>query len=230
MKLASSNPLDDPLIDPRYLSHEDDVSTLISGNNLIDAILNVIIKANRKKISGIQLVKRLLNTAAMKKLGASLYEKSFPGCEHHTFDSADYWECYVRHLTMTSYHPAGTCRMGDVVDQSFRSAFSTIRIFNSQSFFVNIFCSNLCCRVFNTKNLYIADGSILPRLPSGNINAAVMMLAKKASRLLQRLADRSKTCTKFTGYLVALYGIDKANLNTDRLCLRMRTVEDCKYG
>lgn len=56
----------------------------------------------------------------MKQLGATLYRKPFPGCEEKIFDSKDYWECYIRHLTLTSYHPAGTSSMGSVVDKSFR--------------------------------------------------------------------------------------------------------------
>lgn len=62
----------------------------------------------------------MLDTKAMKKLGATLYRKPFPGCEEQSFDSDEYWECYVRHLTLTCYHPAGTSSIGKVVDESFR--------------------------------------------------------------------------------------------------------------
>ncbi|XP_043286484.1 glucose dehydrogenase [FAD, quinone]-like isoform X2 [Venturia canescens] len=163
IRLASSNPFDYPLIDPKYLTHKDDVTTLLSG---------------------LKLVKQLIKSEKMKKIGASLYEAVFPGCENFIFDSDEYWECYIRHLTLTSYHPAGTCRIGSVVDNFFR--------------------------VYNTTNLYVVDASVLPELPSGNINAAVMMLAKRAAKFLKH-RHKSNTievanCTKFVSYLRALYG------------------------
>jgi choline dehydrogenase len=57
-------------------------------------------------------VKKLLRTEPMQKLGARLNDKPLPGCESFPFDTKIYWECYIRHLTLTSYHPAGTCKMG----------------------------------------------------------------------------------------------------------------------
>ncbi|XP_015599134.1 glucose dehydrogenase [FAD, quinone] isoform X2 [Cephus cinctus] len=155
IKLRSNDPYDDPIIDPNYLSEQEDVQTLISG---------------------LKFVERLISTKAMKTLGASLYKKNFPGCEDEIFNSNEYWECYIRHLTLTSYHPAGTCRMGSVVDESFR--------------------------VHGTENLYVVDASVLPKLPSANINAAVVALAEKASRLLIKNKNKylrhqvSKVCYK----------------------------------
>jgi choline dehydrogenase len=67
-------------------------------------------------LSGIELVKKLLKTRPMLELGARLNDKPLPGCEPFPFDSKGYWECYIRHLTLTSYHPAGTCRMGPASD------------------------------------------------------------------------------------------------------------------
>lgn len=32
MELVSTNPMDHPLLDPKYLSHKDDVKTFIKGN------------------------------------------------------------------------------------------------------------------------------------------------------------------------------------------------------
>ncbi|CAK9807506.1 Glucose dehydrogenase [FAD, quinone] [Anthophora quadrimaculata] len=145
IKLSSRDSSDPPLIDPNYLSNKDDIAILIDG---------------------LRFVKKLVETNAMKSIGASIYEKHFPGCENETFDSTKYWECYIQHLTLTSYHPAGTCRMGDVVDQMFR--------------------------VYHTKNLYVVDASVFPSLPSGNINAAVLMVAEKAARIINRSTKISR--------------------------------------
>lgn len=76
------------------------------------------------------------------------------------FDTEQYWECYVRHLTLTMYHPVGTCAVGSVVDKNFR--------------------------VLGLNSLYIADGSVLPNLPSANPNAAIMMVAERAADAILR--------------------------------------------
>ncbi|XP_046621945.1 glucose dehydrogenase [FAD, quinone]-like isoform X1 [Neodiprion virginianus] len=158
IRLQSSDPAAPPIIDPKYLSVQEDVEVLIDG---------------------IQFVKKLIRTRAMQKLGATLYTKHYPSCKEFSFDTSEYWECYVRHVTLTSYHPAGTCRIGSVVDEFFR--------------------------VYSTENLYVVDASVLPVLPSGNINAVVVMCAEKAARLLinKKFLKQRSQChmTDFIQYL-----------------------------
>ena len=78
---------------------------------------------------------------------------------------------YARTTGSTVFHPVGTCRMGKhdgVVDSSFR--------------------------VRGARNLWVADASVMPHLPSGNTNAATLMLAERAARVLKRaIAPRSAT-------------------------------------
>ncbi|NP_001136328.2 glucose-methanol-choline (gmc) oxidoreductase [Nasonia vitripennis] len=146
IRLKSPDPFDAPVIDPKYLSNEEDLLKLIDG---------------------IYFVKKLIKTDAMKKLGAELYKKPFPGCENIVFDTLEYWKCYVSHLTMTTYHFAGTCQMGNVVNSDFG--------------------------VYKTSNLFVVDASVLPKLPSGNINAPIVMLAEKAAKLLIKHLNKGTT-------------------------------------
>jgi len=98
------------VVQPNYLQKSRDVNVLIQG---------------------MKLVKTFVETKALSKFGAMLNTKHFPGCEQHDFGSEHYWECYVRHMTLTSYHPVGTCKMGNinkksVVDHSLRYVYNYI--------------------------------------------------------------------------------------------------------
>lgn len=88
-----------------------------------------------------------------------------PACE----SDADIDE-HIRKTSITVHHPAGTCRMGaddaSVVDPELR--------------------------VRGVEGLRVVDASVMPDLPCGNINAAVIMIAEKACDLIRQrslLAD-----------------------------------------
>lgn len=138
VRLSSKLVTDSPEINPNYLSHVDDV---------------------KKLITGIRIIEKLIQTPSMQSLGAEINPKPFPGCEKFFFDSNDYWECYIRQMTLTMFHPVGTCKLGEQNDNS------TVVLKNFQ--------------VKNTKNLFVVDGSILPKAPSANPHAIIAMLAKK---------------------------------------------------
>lgn len=145
------------LINPQYLTHEDDVELLVTG---------------------IRILEQLIDMPSMKRLGAEINPKSFPGCEAFSFGSNNYWKCYVRHLTLTAYHPVGTCKMGSsddptaVVNRDFQvQGMENLFVVDASgkiqfqfAFYVNI----LRCLI-----------TVMPNLPSGNTNAVVAMLAKK---------------------------------------------------
>jgi choline dehydrogenase len=68
-------------------------------------------------------------------------------------------DTFIRRDASSAYHPCGTCRMGSdkasVVDTSLR--------------------------LRGTAGLRVVDASVIPRLPSANINACVFMIAEKIS-------------------------------------------------
>ncbi|KAH1027456.1 glucose dehydrogenase [FAD, quinone] isoform X1 [Dendroctonus ponderosae] len=145
VRLKDKNPSTEPFIDPQYLTNRQDIEVLISG---------------------IRLIQNLLKTQPLASFGADFNTHAFPGCEEFPFDSEKYWECYIRQLTITSYHPVGTCKMGRKEDAS------TVVDFTFQ--------------VKGINKLYAVDGSVLPTLPSGNINGPIMMLAEMAADLVKK--------------------------------------------
>ena len=72
-------------------------------------------------------------------------------------------EQYIRETAETGFHPSGTCRMGPgsntVVDDNLR--------------------------VHGLKGIRVADASIFPTIPSGNTNAACIMVGEKAADLIR---------------------------------------------
>jgi choline dehydrogenase-like flavoprotein len=74
--------------------------------------------------------------------------------------SDDEWLAYCREMGETVFHPTSTCRMGTVVDEKLR--------------------------VKGLEGLRVVDASVMPSVPSGNINAAVIAVAEKAADLIQQ--------------------------------------------
>jgi choline dehydrogenase len=70
------------------------------------------------------------------------------------------WLAYTREMGETVFHPTSTCSMGAVVDASLR--------------------------VNGISSLRVVDASVMPAVPSGNINAAVIAVAEKAADLLKQ--------------------------------------------
>lgn len=143
IKLRSLDPTDKPIIDPQYLSHSDDKQVLYRG---------------------IRIIQELLRAPSLTPFQPQFNRMPFPGCTHLDYDTEPYWMCYIEHLTLTSYHPAGTCRMG--ADR--RSS-----------------VVGLDFKVHGLTNLYVVDASVMPKLPSANPIATINMLAL-------RFVDRMK--------------------------------------
>jgi len=105
------------------------------------------------------------NTTTFQKLGARLMPHSLPGCESFPFKSDAYYECFARSLSLTMYHPVGTCHMGRndsaqaVVDPRLK--------------------------VLGVKGLRVIDASIMPYIVSSNTNAATIMIGELGSDFIK---------------------------------------------
>ncbi|GLH00290.1 Glucose dehydrogenase [FAD, quinone] [Gryllus bimaculatus] len=91
LRLRSADPAAPPLIFARYLSHRQDVETVVDG---------------------IRFALRLAEAPALRRFGFRLDRTPVQGCENLTFGCDAYWECAVRRDTMPENHQAGSCRMG----------------------------------------------------------------------------------------------------------------------
>lgn len=93
VQLASAQPMDAPLIDPRFLSHPDDL---------------------RRLVQGFKQMRDVLHQPALASLGAR--ETAHSAAAQSDTEIAD----FIRNNGDTIYHPVGSCRMGpgamDVVD------------------------------------------------------------------------------------------------------------------
>jgi 5-(hydroxymethyl)furfural/furfural oxidase len=74
---------------------------------------------------------------------------------------------FVRRSVFGVWHPSGSCRMGALSDPDV--------VVDSGG------------KVIGTENLYVADASIMPRLPTANTNIPTIMIAEKLSDGLRRL-------------------------------------------
>ncbi|KOX71155.1 Glucose dehydrogenase [acceptor] [Melipona quadrifasciata] len=147
IELRSDDPFDHPLIYPNYLDHPLDVATLVE-------VMKFMIELSK--------------TASLKRYGSEVNPKPFPGCENTPEFTDEYWECVVRHYTLTVYHPVGTCKMGPSTDPQ--------AVVDSQ------------LRVYGVKELRVVDASIMPNIVSGIMvltNAPVIMIGEKGSDMIK---------------------------------------------
>jgi choline dehydrogenase len=136
ISIKSNNIKDDPIIDPNYLSNDEDLYDLECA---FDFVRNLSSTSSMKNI-----IKSPLKIDPMTSSNKELIS-------------------HFKENASSVYHPCGTCRMGEVKESS-------------------VISHRL--KVHDLENLWIVDASIFPNIPSGNINAPVMMSAFIGSQII----------------------------------------------
>jgi len=140
-QIRSADPFEPPVIDPNYLGEDSDRRVLLAG---------------------MKLARRLLASAPLQPFYDA---ETYPGAD---IQSDDELMQVARERGTTTFHPAGTCRMGPASDPT------------------SVVDDRL--RVHGVQGLRVVDASIMPMMISANLNAATMMIADKASDMIRDLA------------------------------------------
>ncbi|CAL7944270.1 unnamed protein product [Xylocopa violacea] len=144
IELRSTDPAEQVKIYANYFKETEDLRTLM---RFVDHL------------------KSLLGTKTMKRHGMRLLHFDIPGCRHTKPDSEEYWECNVRHTTVSIFHPVGTAKMGPASD--------TTAVVDQR------------LRVHGVERLRVIDASIMPIITSGNTNGPTMMIAEKGADMVK---------------------------------------------
>uniref|UniRef100_T1H853 Glucose-methanol-choline oxidoreductase N-terminal domain-containing protein n=2 Tax=Rhodnius prolixus TaxID=13249 RepID=T1H853_RHOPR len=116
-------------------------------------------------LSGIKFITKLSETSALRRHDAEMKRLNFPGCCNEEFLTDNYWACALSYIATTFYDYVGTAKMGPSSDPSA--------------------VVNDALKVYGIKNLRVADASIMPNIPSGNLMAPVLMIAEKVSDMIK---------------------------------------------
>ncbi len=109
----------------------------------------------------VAMVRRMREIAAADPLARLIVAEHEPGAELNTDDQLLAW---ARRRAGSIFHPVGTCAMGPDSDPH---AVVDARL-----------------RVRGVRGLRVVDGSVMPRIVSGNTNAPSIMIAEKAADLV----------------------------------------------
>ena len=134
VRLRSSDPFAKPVINPNYLGEASDRRVLLAA---------------------MKLARNLLKSRPLQPYYA---HEDFPG---PGVQSDDELLGAAKERGTTTFHPAGTCRMGPRTDP--------VAVVDDQ------------LRVHGLDGLRVIDASVMPTMLSANLNAATMMIADKAS-------------------------------------------------
>ena len=121
-------------------------------------------------LAGMKLARRLLSSGPMMKY----YDREeFPGADKTSDDDL---MTAAKQRGTTTFHLMGTCRMAPDTDPT--------AVVDDQ------------LRVRGIDGLRVVDASIMPTMPSANLNASVLMIAEKASDMIRGRAPLEATVLK----------------------------------
>ena len=112
----------------------------------------------RGALAALRLARRILRSAPLSPYYAG---EKMPGEEVREDDEL---LAYGRESCSACYHPMGTCRMGRHDDPK--------AVVDAE------------LRVHGVQGLRVVDASVMPTMPSGNLNAPTLMIAEKASDMI----------------------------------------------
>ncbi|MEZ4660357.1 MAG: GMC oxidoreductase [Caldilineaceae bacterium] len=136
VRLRAANPFAYPIIQPNYLAEEADIQVFIDS---------------------VRMVRKLVGTAAFN--GFVDCELA-PGAAAQSDVEITAW---LRDALATTWHYAGTCRMGH----------DSMAVVNDR------------LQVHGVEGLRVVDASVMPEIIGGNTNAPVVMIAEKAADMLR---------------------------------------------
>lgn len=97
VRLKSSDPFDQPLIDPKMMHDENDAKIMAEG---------------------LGLILKVAKSPELAKYDFKIAEKPLAACRQFEAWSRDYLLCHGRSRLLALYHPVGTCRMGPLGENS----------------------------------------------------------------------------------------------------------------
>lgn len=140
VRLRSSNPFDTPRLTPNFCAVQADVDTAVRG---------------------IRLIQEFEKTQVFRDNDGEAWRPVLNVCDTLGADSDAYWQCYVRYMSTTLYHPACTTKMGPGSDDA--------AVVNST------------LNVRGVRGLRVVDAGIMPFVVSGNTNAPTIMIGERAA-------------------------------------------------
>jgi choline dehydrogenase len=112
----------------------------------------------RVLLAAMKLARRIMASKALEPFNAG---ETYPGMDVETDE--ELMES-ARHRGTTTFHPMGTCRMGPDGDR--------MAVVDDQ------------LRLRGLEGIRVVDASVMPTMPSANLNASTMMIAEKASDMI----------------------------------------------